>query len=159
MSIFKDGEINGIIIKDLIKNEDNRGWLIELFRKDMIDQGIFPEMSYISMTCPGIARGPHEHLEQTDYFCFVGPSTFKLVMWDNRKESATYKNKMILNLGENNHKIVIIPPRVVHAYKNIGDKPGLVINLPNKLYAGWRKKEKVDEIRYENNPNSSFKLD
>ncbi len=159
MSNFKPGDIDGIIIKDLIKNEDSRGWLIELFRKDMIGEDIFPEMSYISLTYPGIARGPHEHLEQTDYFCFLGPSTFRLVLWDNRKESATCNNKMSLNVGEDNPKIVIIPPGIVHAYKNIGNKPGLVVNLPNKLYAGWGKKEKVDEIRYEGNTNSPFKVD
>ncbi len=159
MSNFKTGGINGMIIKDLIKNKDDRGWLIELFRKDMVDEDIFPEMSYISLTHPGIARGPHEHSEQTDYFCFIGPSTFKLLLWDNRKKSETYTNKMSLNVGENNPKIVIIPPGVVHAYKNIGNKPGLVINLPNKLYAGWGKKEKVDEIRYEGDPDSPFKVD
>jgi dTDP-4-dehydrorhamnose 3,5-epimerase len=159
MSSFKTGRINGIIIKDLIKNKDDRGWLIELFRKDMIDEDVFPDMSYISLTHPGIARGPHEHSEQTDYFCFTGPSTFKLVLWDNREKSETYNNKMSLDVGENNPKIVIIPPGVVHAYKNIGNKPGLVINLPNKLYAGWGKKEKVDEIRYEGDPNSPFKVD
>jgi dTDP-4-dehydrorhamnose 3,5-epimerase len=158
MSTFKTGEINGIIIKNLIKNEDNRGWLIELFRKDMVDEYLFPEMSYISMTYPGITRGPHEHLEQTDYFCFLD-STFKLILWDNRKRSATYKNKMSLNIGENEYKIVIVPPGIVHAYKNTGNKPGFVINLPNKLYAGIGKKEKVDEIRYENTPDSPFKMD
>jgi dTDP-4-dehydrorhamnose 3,5-epimerase len=159
MSSFKTGRINGVIIKDLTKNEDDRGWLIELFRKDMIGEDIFPEMSYISLTYPDIARGPHEHLEQTDYFCFLGPSTFRLVLWDNRKESATYNNTMSLNVGENNPKIVIIPPGIVHAYKNIGDKPGLVVNLPNKLYAGREKKGKVDEIRYEGNTNSPFMVD
>jgi dTDP-4-dehydrorhamnose 3,5-epimerase len=158
MSNFKTGNIDDIIIKKLIKNEDNRGWLIELFRKDMTDDYLSPEMSYISLTYPGIVRGPHEHLEQTDYFCFLG-SIFKLVLWDNRKESATYKNKMSLNMGENDYIIVIVPPGIVHAYKNTGNKPGFVINLPNKLYAGWGKKEKVDEIRYENTPNSPFKVD
>lgn len=158
MSNFKNGEIKDIIVKDLIKNEDDRGWLIELFRKDMIEEDIFPAMSYISMTYPGITRGPHEHLEQTDYFCFLG-SIFKLLLWDNRKKSATYNNKMSLDLGENNPKTVIIPPGVVHAYKNIGDKPGLVINLPNKLYAGWEKKDKVDEIRYEGKQYSPFRVE
>ncbi|MCZ7392295.1 MAG: dTDP-4-dehydrorhamnose 3,5-epimerase family protein [Candidatus Methanoperedens sp.] len=159
MSNFKIGEINGIIIKDLIKNVDDRGWLIELFRKDLIDEELFPEMSYISLTYPGIVRGPHEHSEQTDYFCFMGPSIFKLVLWDNRKKSETYNNKMSLDVGENNPKIVIVPPGIVHAYKNIGDRSGIVINLPNKLYAGWGKKEKVDEIRYEGNPRSPFRME
>jgi dTDP-4-dehydrorhamnose 3,5-epimerase len=159
MNDFIPGKINDILIKDLVKNEDNRGWLIELFRKDQIDKDILPEMSYISLAYPGITRGPHEHLEQTDYFCFIGPSTFKLVLWDNRKEFSTYKYKMSLDIGENDHKIVIVPPGVVHGYKNIGDVPGMVINLPNKLYAGWGKKEKVDEIRHEDDPESPFKMD
>ncbi len=159
MSNFKPGEINGIVIKDLVRNEDDRGWLIELFRRDMIEDDIYPQMSYISLTYPGITRGPHEHLDQTDYFCFTGPSTFKLVLWDNRKDSATYKNKMILNTGENDPKMVIVPPGIVHAYKNTGDRPALVVNLPNRLYAGRGKKEKVDEIRYEDDRNSPFKVD
>ena len=159
MSRFKNGRINGIIIKDLIKNEDDRGWLVELFRKDLIDEAIVPEMSYISLTFPGIVRGPHEHSYQTDYFCFMGPSTFTLILWDNRRTSETYNNKMSMDAGEKNPKIVIIPPGVVHAYKNMGDKPGLVINLPNKLYAGWGKLEKVDEIRYEGDPGSPFKVE
>jgi dTDP-4-dehydrorhamnose 3,5-epimerase len=131
---------------------------MELFRKDEVDEEILPAMSYISLTLPGVARGPHEHLEQTDYFCFFS-SEFKLFLWDNRTGSKTYKNKMVLNVNENDPKIVIVPPRVVHAYKNVGDKPGLVINLPNRLYAGWGKKEKVDEVRYEKDPSSPFKVE
>lgn len=156
---FRIAEINDILIKDLIKNEDERGWLIELFRKDEINEIFYPEMNYVSMTYPGIARGPHEHKEQTDYFCFLGSSTFELLLWDNRKDSQTYKNKMKLRIGQNDPKLVIVPPGIVHAYRNIGNVPGLVINLPNKLYAGWGKKEKVDEIRYEGKPDSPFKVE
>jgi hypothetical protein len=28
---------------------------------------------------------------------------------------------------------------VVHAYRNVGDVPGLVFNAPNRLYVGWGK--------------------
>ncbi len=159
MSVFNSGPINDIVVNDLIKNSDNRGWLIELFRKDQIDKAIYPEMSYISLTYPGITRGPHEHMEQTDYFCFLGSSNFRLLLWDTRKESLTYGNMMVLEIGESEPKIVIVPPGIVHAYKNIGKVPGLVINLPNKLYAGWDKKETVDEIRHEGDSNSPFRVD
>lgn len=158
MNNFKDGIIDGIIIKDLVKNSDNRGWLMELFRRDVIDENIYPDMSYISLTHPGIVRGPHEHIEQTDYFCFIGYSFFRLFLWDNREDSDTYMNKMVLDIDEHVPKIVIIPPKVVHAYKNIGNGPGLVINFPDKLYAGWGKKGKVDEIRYENDLDGPFKI-
>lgn len=156
---FKRGNIEGVIVRDLRKFVDERGWLAELFRQDEISEEVYPAMSYISMTLPGVTRGPHEHLEQTDYFCFLGPSNFKLVLWDNRKESSTYMNKMVLFVGEDNPKAVIIPPRVVHAYRNVGGKPGIVLNFPNRLYAGWGKKEKVDEVRYEDDPDNIFKVD
>ncbi len=156
---FKRGDIEGVVVKELKKFVDERGWLAELFRQDEIDKDIYPVMSYISMTLPGVTRGPHEHLEQTDYFCFIGPSNFKLVLWDNRKNSISYMNKMVLFVGEDNPKSVIIPPRVVHAYKNVGGKPGIVLNFPNRLYAGWGKKEKVDEVRYENDANTVFRVD
>ena len=155
---FKVGNIKDVVVKDLAKNVDSRGWLVELFRNDELCEDIFPAMSYISMTNPKIVRGPHEHIEQTDYFCFVG-FQFKLMLWDNRKESDTYLNKMILEINDSDYKVVIVPPRVVHAYKNTGRGPGYVFNFPNKLYAGPGKKENVDEIRYENDSNSPFKIE
>ena len=157
--MFKDGMIDGVIIKELKKFSDRRGWLMELFRHDELSENDHPVMSYISMTEPGIARGPHEHEEQSDLFCFLGPSDFKLYLWDNRKQSPTFMNKMVLVLGESKAASVIIPPGVVHAYKNVGGKQGIVFNSANRLYAGKNKKERVDEIRHEDDVNSPFKLD
>jgi dTDP-4-dehydrorhamnose 3,5-epimerase len=54
---------------------------------------------------------------------------------------------------------VLIPPGVVHAYKNVSEVPGLVVNFPNRLYAGEGRKGPVDEIRYEDRPGSPFVLD
>jgi dTDP-4-dehydrorhamnose 3,5-epimerase len=118
-----------------------------------------PAMGYISMTQAGIARGPHEHVEQVDYFGFIGPSNFKIYLWDNRKSSPTYNVRQIVYAGEDSPKSVIIPPGVVHAYKNIGGKQGMVLNFPNRLFAGKGKKEKVDEIRHEENSDTIYRLD
>jgi dTDP-4-dehydrorhamnose 3,5-epimerase len=54
---------------------------------------------------------------------------------------------------------VIVPPGVVHGYKNIGDKPGWVFNAPNRLYAGRGKQEPVDEIRHEDEDGSPFRIE
>ena len=72
---FHDGLIDGVQIKSLARYHDSRGWLCELFRDDDVAPEFQPVMAYQSMTMPGVARGPHEHLEQADYFCFIGPST------------------------------------------------------------------------------------
>jgi dTDP-4-dehydrorhamnose 3,5-epimerase len=105
-------------------------------------------------------RGPHEHVEQTDLFCFLGASNFKLRMWDNRSDSPTYRNVMTLFVGADNPQAVIIPKGIVHAYKNISPtEKGVVINCPNRLFMGAGKREAVDEIRHEDDPNSIFRID
>ena len=149
-------EIKGVIIKEVSVYKDKRGWLAELFRKDQLKKDIMPRMAYISLTKAGITRGPHMHKYQTDYFCFLGVSKFVLHLWDNRKNSPTFKVHSEILMQENKIVIAVIPPFVVHGYKNIGKKDGLIINFPNRLYAGYNKKAKVDEVRYEEKKNSPF---
>ncbi len=152
-------DIDGVVIREISKHHDDRGWLAELFRHDEMDADCYPAMAYVSVTRPGVARGPHEHAEQTDLFCFLGPSTFRLYLWDNRESSPTFGAKAVLDLGEAKHALVIVPPGVVHAYRNIGDIDGLIFNAPNRLYAGEGKRQPVDEIRHEDDPESPFQLD
>jgi dTDP-4-dehydrorhamnose 3,5-epimerase len=159
MMNFKNGIIHDIIIRDLMKYQDQRGWLMELFRSDEIAKEFLPAMSYISQTEPGVARGPHEHKDQADLFCFVGPSMFQVYMWDIRKNSPTFGNKMVINAGEQKPQAIIVPAGIVHAYRNVGKIQGWIINLPNRLYAGKERKEIVDEIRHENDQNSLYQLD
>jgi dTDP-4-dehydrorhamnose 3,5-epimerase len=156
---FRDGEIKGVVVRELRKYFDKRGWLVELFRKDEMDEEFFPEMTYVSATTPGITRGPHEHWDQADFFCFIGPSNFKLRLWDNRKESETFGSMMTMIVGQDNPSAVLIPAGVVHGYQNVGDVDGIVINSPNRLYAGPGRKEEVDEIRHESDRDSIFKMD
>ena len=117
------------------------------------------EMSTLSWTKPGVARGPHEHRRQTDNFFFIGPSRFRLYLWDNRPGSLTYKTMMVDEVGESNMAAVIVPPGVVHGYKNIGTVDGLSLNFPDKLYRGEGGGEEVDEIRHEKNKENPFVMD
>ena len=156
---FKPGEIESVVILDLRKFNDERGWLTELFRHDELAAEFYPTMAYISATKPGVTRGPHEHVEQADLFCFMGPSDFKIRMWDNRRASKTFNHMMTLVVGETNPKSVLVPAGVVHAYQNVGDAQGIVINCPNRLYAGEGKRQDVDEIRHEDDPNTIFRMD
>ena len=156
---FREGEIKGVVVSRLNKAFDSRGWLAELFREDDLAEEFFPAMAYISSTNPGITRGPHEHRDQADLFCFIGPSNFKLRLWDNRKDSETFECVMTMVVGEGNPAAVLIPAGVVHGYQNVGDVDGIVINCPNRLYAGAGRKEEVDEIRHENVGESIFTMD
>jgi len=155
---FKKGKIVGVIIDRLNKHIDERGFLIETFRMDTLPEGIKPQMSYVSYTEPLFSRGPHEHAYQTDIFAFIGPGNFKINLWDNRKKSKTYLNSMVIFGGEDNPLILIVPKGVVHGYKNISKTMrGMVLNYPDKLYAGWGKNKEVDEIRHEDRGDSFYK--
>ena len=146
--------IPGVVIKDLSRFTDERGWLMELFRDDELPEGFEPTMAYLSMTKPGVARGPHEHVHQTDGFVFLN-GQYELYLWENRdgneEKFETHK------VGAENPCLVFVPPGVVHAYRNVGTEEAFVLNFPDKLYAGWGKKEPVDEIRHEDF-DSKFKL-
>jgi dTDP-4-dehydrorhamnose 3,5-epimerase len=147
--------INGVIIKKLEKFNDQRGWLSEFFRNDEIEFN--PAMGYVSETLPGVVRGPHEHIRQSDFFVFI-LGKFKLYLWDNRKKAKNYQVLETFEVGDDNPCSVIIPPGVVHAYKCISEGSGLVVNLPNALYKGKGKSEEIDEIRWEDDKDSPFKV-
>ncbi len=148
--------IEDVIIKKLNKFEDARGWLSEIWRRDEDD--FQPAMGYVSVTKPGVSRGPHEHQFQSDVFVFFGPGSFKLYLWDRRENSATQEESWSEEVGENNPCLVIVPPGVVHGYKCVSEIPAYCINLPDKLYRGEGKKEEVDEIRWEQDENSPYKI-
>jgi dTDP-4-dehydrorhamnose 3,5-epimerase len=156
---FHAGLIDGVIWKPLRKYHDARGWLCELFRQDELAEAFHPAMAYVSATERGVARGPHEHVDQADCFCFLGPSNFKVYLWDNRPTSPTYLAAQTDVVGADKPMLLIVPPGVVHAYKNVGAEAGLVFNCPNRLYKGVGRKEPVDEIRHEDDRNNRYRLD
>lgn len=158
-TVFVAGDINDVVVYPLKKYFDDRGWLAELFRHDDLAEEFYPVMSYISFTKPGVQRGPHEHVDQADLFCFIGPSTFNMRMWDNRRDSLTFNHMMSLDVGKDEPMAIVVPKGVVHGYKNIGNIDGMVINCPNRLYMGERKREPIDEIRHEDDTATPYRMD
>ncbi len=152
------GEIHDVVVKPLKEFSDERGWLIELFRADEINEEHLPQMAYVSQTEPGVVRGPHEHAEQADYFAFVGPGDFELTLWDARPQSPTFGIRSNHLFGESSPAAVVVPAGVVHAYKNISEFPGWVFNAPNRLYAGEGKSGPIDEIRHEEISETPYRL-
>ncbi len=156
---FVDGDIDGVALTRLSPHVDQRGWLVELYRRDELFPAQWPVMAYLSQTEPGVARGPHEHLEQTDVFAFLGIGQWRLYLWDIRADSPTWGHRRRIDVGRQDQLRVVVPPGVVHAYRNVGTVPAWVFNAVNRLYAGEGRKSPVDEIRYEDRPGSPYVLD
>ena len=126
--------IHGVKIRELQINADERGHLVEIFRKDWGEYEIDPAMSYYSMTYPGVIRAWHRHLEgQNDHFvCPQG--RIKVGIYDDRDGSPTQGKLNTFVIGEHNQKLIHIPGDCWHGFKVIGDKPALLINYPTELY-------------------------
>jgi len=144
--VTQRSDIEGVIVRSLRRHVDARGWLMELFREDEMPAKFSPAMAYVSVTHPGVARGPHEHRVQCDAFCFVDGS-YEITLWENRPGRARVKE--VRTAGEEQPIFISIPPGIVHAYKNVGDRDAYVLNFPDRLYAGHGRTEPVDEIRHE----------
>lgn len=154
-----DGEIAGVVVRPLVRHEDARGWLAELYRSDELAEALLPAMAYVSVTRPGASRGPHAHLHQTDLFGFAGPGTFEVRLWDPRPDSPTRGHRQRFLAGDQQPRVVLVPPGVVHGYRNISSGDGWVFNAPNRLYRGPNRSQPVDEIRYEDDPQSDFRME
>ena len=143
-----------MIVKKLQRFEDARGWLAEIFRIDETDYR--PAMAYLSVTKPGVVRGPHEHVGQSDLFVFAGPGRFTLHLWDRREGSPTNGEHIEISGGDDEPVSILVPPGVVHGYKCVSTDPGWSFNLPDKLYKGEGKRDEVDEIRWEDREDSPY---
>ncbi|GAA0240840.1 cupin domain-containing protein [Haladaptatus pallidirubidus] len=126
--------IEGVSVRSLQVNTDERGHLVEAFREDWEEYETKPAMSYYSMTYPGIVRAWHRHLKgQIDHFiCPKG--RIKVGIYDDREESSTKDELNTFIIGEHNSKVIRIPGDCWHGFKNVGDEPAFLLNYPTELY-------------------------
>ncbi len=153
---FTRGIISDVRVVELQKHHDGRGWLMELYRSDEMQNMRLPAMAYLSESSSGVTRGPHAHRLQTDHFIVVGPGEFEFCCWDDRPESDSAGIRQVFFAGASRPARISIPPLVVHAYRNTGDEPGWLMNFPDQLYAGDGRQQPVDEVRFEDCPNHPF---
>lgn len=130
---MQNSQIEGVVITPLKKIPDERGMIMHMLRCNDPHFEQFGEI-YFATAYPGIIKGWHEHTEQVqNYAAIVG--MIKLVLYDNRPNSPTYKQLMELFIGENNYQLVRIPTGVINGWKNIGLEVAIVANcatIPHK---------------------------
>lgn len=133
--------IEGVRVKKLKVIPDERGRLMEILRSD---DDLFIKFGQIYMTSafPEVVKGWHYHKLQIDNFA-VAKGMIKLVLYDSRAKSPTYREINEFFMGEHNPILVQIPNWVFHGFKCISETEAIVINCPTELY---RYKE-PDEFR------------
>ena len=148
----------GVRVELLPVFNDPRGSLHELWRSDEIPSGFQPLMACSSWSLPGVQRGPHEHVEQDDYFSFAGPSDFDVALWDARPGAAGPQRGWLIRTGARKPSRIFIPRGVVHGYRNVGNVPGLVVTVASALFRGEGRTGPVDEIRHECQPGTPYRM-
>ncbi len=124
--------IDGVQLKPLRLIPDERGFLMEILRRD---DEVFRQFGqcYVTAAYPGVVKAWHFHERQTDYFCAL-TGMAKVVLYDGRPDSPTHGEIGEFFLGEQQRALLVIPPGVYHGYKNIGTELCLLLNLPTELY-------------------------
>ena len=82
--------LDGVLVNKLNKIPDERGAIYHMLRCDDKIYRKFGEI-YFSIAYPGVIKGWHEHTKQTQNYSVVS-GMIKLVLFDNRKDSPSYKN-------------------------------------------------------------------
>ena len=133
--------IQGVKIKKLKVIPDERGRLMEMLR---CDDDFFTKFgqAYMTAAYPGVVKGWHYHKIQADNMAII-KGMMKVVLYDDRKNSKTYKEINEFFAGEHNPTLIHVPAGVLHGFKCISEAEAICINIPTEPY----NYEKPDEYR------------
>lgn len=137
-SVTSSGErinqlIDGVLVRPQVTQQDHRGTLTEIYSPFWKFDDIPLVYSYVVTTRPGMVKGWAVHRSQLDRYFFYSGS-LKLVLYDSRENSPTYKAINVLYFSETNRSLVSVPPGVYHAVENVGTHEGVMINFPSEPY-------------------------
>lgn len=99
----------------LVRHNDNRGYLEEVFKPEMLPENHREfGQCFLTTAKPGVTKGNHWHHYKYELFYLVkGEAT--LYFKDLDSDEVTE-----LSMSENDPKVVQIPPGPLHAIKNTG---------------------------------------
>jgi len=109
--------IDGVFLKQLIHHPDERGFFEELIRvSDPFFAEGFGQLSH-SFMIEGVVKAWHVHKTQIDWW-YVMKGKIKVVLYDTRPDSKTYKEIQEFMVGDDAEKMIIkIPAGVAHGCK------------------------------------------
>ena len=123
--------LKGLVIKLIKRFHDERGFFTELMRSDWTD--LFGEdqvaQANLSSTYPGVIRAWHRHLRgQNDYFLLL-EGAVKICVYDDKTQEL---DEIVSSSLE--FQAVRVPGHFWHGFKNIGNKPAMLLYFTTRLY-------------------------
>ena len=135
--------IEGVKIVELTTHEDERGFFREIFRfSEQFERAPVGQLSH-SLVKEGVIKAWHGHVYQFQWN-YVVSGKIKVILYDNRKDSATYKKTMEFVAGDEVKPVAyFFPSGVLHGYK-CTKGPMQIIYVTSGIY------DLEDEIRMTN---------
>src|SRR5262245_61859151 len=133
-TVTTDGEsvapmIDGVTIRPARTLPDDRGTICEVYNPAWgIDEEALVYVYQVTIR-PNKIKGWVVHFEHDDRL-FISQGTLKIVLYDDRVDSPTYRMVNECYLSEHNRGLIRIPRGVFHALQNVGDNDALFINMP-----------------------------
>ena len=124
--------IDGVTVRALKVVPDERGFLMEIFRRDSPEFQQFGQV-YMTAVYPGVVKAWHLHKVQVDNFAVIH-GMVKVGLVDMRPDSKFQGSDMTIYAGEKNPVLIHVPPGIYHGFKGIGTDTALVVNVPTHPY-------------------------
>src|SRR3990167_3971881 len=113
----KSTAIQGVLVSPRRKLIDDRGAIFHMLRSDDPEFQKFGEI-YFSKIHPNVVKAWHHHSRMTlNYLVVVG--SIRLALFDDRKDSPTYKKQQEIYLDESQGQLAIVPPGVWNGFKGL----------------------------------------
>ena len=125
--------IDGVKFHRPRTQQDERGTLCEMYHPIWGFDEVSIPAAYLVTVNVGRIKGWAVHEKQIDRYFFV-QGQVKLVLFDNRINSSTYRMINELYFGEINRALVSVPPGIYHAIENTGHAEALLFNIPSEAY-------------------------
>jgi dTDP-4-dehydrorhamnose 3,5-epimerase len=141
--------LDGVKIKKLIVHRDipdtpkmvaRPGFLIEILRKDDNLLSKFGQTTF-TVAYQGTIKAFHYHKKQDDLW-FVATGKAKVVLYDLRRNSPTYKKTQVIFAGQDDYKLILIPKGVAHGYQVLSKEPVLLFYHTTRPYDAKNPDEK-----------------
>jgi dTDP-4-dehydrorhamnose 3,5-epimerase len=171
MAIVNESDvITGVFVVEPVVHGDERGYLVETYRREWFPQGREMIQGNRADRDAGAVVGLHYHLHQADFW-YVPAGRARVVLHDLRVGSPTDGATFTVDLGTradatHDHRGVLIPPGVAHGfasltdvtitylvdnYYNPADELGVAWDDP-EIAADWGVEHPVLSMRDQKNP-------
>ena len=125
--------IDGVSVKEVLHVPRDHGVITEIYRPEWDPSKLPVVQCYQSRLFPGAIGAWSCHSRQVDRL-FVNQGLLKVVLYDDRENSPTYKCINVFHIGDARPTFMVLPPGVWHGVQNLGQTDVLMLNFPSVAY-------------------------